>query len=116
MESVPLVRGPLIPRGGSATISGPMRARRTSPERSFETAASGRSDVLAALAFVSGAAAMVFELVWARWLALDVGAGSEGLALAVAGTMLGLALGGELGGRWADRRPRRLFLFGLLQV
>jgi len=74
-------------------------------------AASGPRIPAAALAFAAGAAAAMLELVWARWLVLSVGAGAPALALAAGGTMLGLGLGGELGGRWAARArsPRRLF-------
>ncbi|MBI3552586.1 MAG: fused MFS/spermidine synthase [Elusimicrobia bacterium] len=66
--------------------------------------------------FLTGGAALVFEVLWARLLLLALGAGAQSLAVAAAGTMLGLAAGNELGGRLADRRGGGLRRFGELQL
>ncbi len=47
---------------------------------------------------------------------LALGAGTQSLAVVAAGTMLGLAVGNEAGGRLADRRGGGLGLFGALQL
>jgi spermidine synthase len=68
------------------------------------------------LLFATGASALVYQLVWTRWLILALGAGTESLAIVVASTMLGFGLGGELLGKLGDRVERRLRLYGLLEV
>src|SRR6266540_2847150 len=62
--------------------------------------------VLAA-AVVSGAAALVYEVVWLRMLGLVVGHAVDALAGVLAAFMAGLAIGAALFGRLAGRVRRR---------
>jgi spermidine synthase len=63
--------------------------------------------------FLSGAAALVYQVVWQRILTLHTGIGVVSVALIVAAFMAGLGLGSQLGGvlsaRVSSRRALRLF-------
>lgn len=68
------------------------------------------------LFFLSGAAGLVYETLWARCLALTLGHTAHAYALVMALYLGGLALGGVLLGPAADRSPDRLRLYGLLEL
>jgi spermidine synthase len=70
-----------------------------------------RRVVLHGLFFLSGASALAYELVWQRLLNLVFGVSTLSVSAVLAAFMGGLALGGLLFGRWADRtrRPLRLY-------
>lgn len=72
--------------------------------------------VLHALFFVSGAAALVYQVTWARSLGLVFGGTHLAVATVLAVFMGGLALGSALLGRRADRTARPLRLYGLLEL
>lgn len=58
------------------------------------------------LFMLSGANGLCFEILWARQLQVVVGATSKAVTAVVGLFMLGLALGGWLGSRWAPRMRR----------
>ena len=66
------------------------------------------------LFFLSGAAALVYQVAWQRLLALHSGVGLYSVAMIVAAFMAGLGIGSHLGGRLSHARlgggarPRRL--------
>ena len=60
------------------------------------------SVLLAAFA-LSGAAALAYEVIWTRRLSLVLGSTTYAVSAMLATFMLGLAIGGVLGGRVADR-------------
>jgi len=64
----------------------------------------------------SGACALIYQVLWLRLLALTFGVTVHAAATVLASFMGGIALGSLLAGRWADRHPRPLFLFGLVEV
>jgi len=68
--------------------------------------------------FLSGAAALVYQVVWQRILTLHTGVGVVSVALIVAAFMAGLGLGSHLGGLLSARvSPRRaLRLFALVEL
>ncbi|UCF20959.1 MAG: fused MFS/spermidine synthase [Gemmatimonadota bacterium] len=68
------------------------------------------------LLFVSGAAALVYQTLWVKQLALIVGVDVYAITTAVAAFFAGLALGGALLGRLADRTPQPLALYAALEV
>ncbi|QVQ28163.1 fused MFS/spermidine synthase [Achromobacter deleyi] len=70
----------------------------------------------AALLFLSGAAALVFQVLWIKQLSLVVGVEVSAIAGAVGAFFLGLALGGWVLGRQADRLRRPLRFYALLEV
>ena len=65
---------------------------------------------------LSGAAALLYQVVWSRLLGLVFGNTTYAISTVLAAFMGGLALGSYLGGRWADRLRRPLFAYGLLEV
>jgi spermidine synthase len=69
-----------------------------------------------ALFFFSGAAALVYEVVWARSLTLVFGASHLAVSTVLAVYMGGQALGSRLLAGAADRTARPLRLYGLLEV
>lgn len=71
---------------------------------------------LLVLFVLSGAAGLVYEVVWARQLVLVFGNTSQATATILTGFFGGLAVGGALGGRLADRVARPLRLYGLLEL
>lgn len=60
---------------------------------------------LAPLFFVSGAAALVYQVCWQRLLFTTVGVDIESITIVVSVFMLGLGLGALAGGQLADRFP-----------
>jgi MFS family permease len=67
---------------------------------------------IAAAFFLSGAAALVYQVVWQRLLFTVVGVDIESVTIVVSTFMLGLGGGALLGGWLADAWPRRiLWLF-----
>src|SRR5512141_827528 len=65
---------------------------------------------------LSGAAGLVYEVVWARQLVLVFGNTSQATATILTGFFGGLAIGGAVGGRVADRVARPLRLYGVLEL
>lgn len=67
--------------------------------------------------FLSGFAALVYQLAWQRLLFVVVGVDIESVTIIVSTFMLGLGLGAVLGGWLADRWPARILLaFCLFEV
>ncbi len=68
------------------------------------------------LFLLSGAAALVYEVVWVRSLSLVFGGSHLAVTTVLVTFMAGLALGGWLFGRRADRMTRPLLAYGLLEL
>src|SRR6187200_1492713 len=68
--------------------------------------------------FLSGLAALVYQVTWQRILALHSGVGIYSIAVIVAAFMLGLGAGSHAGGVISARvtRPRALRLFALIEL
>jgi len=69
-----------------------------------------------ALFFVSGAAGLVYEVVWSRLLKDLFGITAYAVAAVLATFLGGLALGAWLLGRRVDRDPRPLRFYGYLEL
>jgi spermidine synthase len=70
--------------------------------------------LISVLLFCSGAAALVYQVLWIKQLSLVVGLEVYSIAIAVSAFFAGLALGSFVLGRWADRVERpSLFYAGL---
>lgn len=65
---------------------------------------------------VSGVAALVYQVVWMRYLALFMGHTSYAVVAVLVVFMGGLALGNSLLGAFADRARRPLALYGWLEI
>ena len=65
--------------------------------------------------FLSGAAALILQVLWTRMLGHVFGATALAVSTILTVFMGGLALGSHLGGRWAARLQRPLLVFALLE-
>src|SRR5882762_8848288 len=65
---------------------------------------------VAAAFFLSGFAALVYQVAWQRLLFVIVGVDIESITIIVSTFMLGLGVGAALGGIMADRFPQRILL------
>jgi len=68
------------------------------------------------IAALSGFAALVYQMLWVRELALVLGSTTASISTVVAAFMGGLALGSGVIGRWVDRRGGLLRVYALLEV
>ncbi|HJN76451.1 MAG TPA: fused MFS/spermidine synthase [Myxococcota bacterium] len=72
--------------------------------------------LLVPLFFVSGLTALVYQTIWARQLQLIFGTSQFAIATVLAAFMAGLAAGGFLMARYADRAQRPLLIYGALEI
>ncbi|QRI86819.1 fused MFS/spermidine synthase [Pseudomonas putida] len=65
----------------------------------------------AALLFISGGAALIYQVLWVKQLSLVVGVEVYAITAGISAFFAGLAMGGLVFGRWADRlrHPVRLY-------
>lgn len=63
---------------------------------------------------VGGFASLIYEVAWTRVLALMVGASVYGFSLMLLAFLIGIAIGGRVGGVWADRVLEKHGLHGVL--
>src|SRR5919109_3938033 len=68
------------------------------------------------LFFCSGATALVYEVVWSKYLTLMFGSTVQAQTVVLAVFMGGLALGNRLFGRKSDRAPQPLAWYGYIEV
>lgn len=68
------------------------------------------------LLLLSGAAALVYQLLWIKQLSLIVGAEVHAVTIGISAFFAGLALGSVLFGRRSDRVQRPLQLYALIEV
>ena len=66
--------------------------------------------------FLSGAAALIYEIVWSRYLSLVFGGSHLAITTVLTVFMAGLALGSYTIGRGIDGHGRLLRLFGILEL
>jgi spermidine synthase len=69
--------------------------------------------LLFAAIFISGASALIYQLIWVRLLGLVFGVSSFAVATVVAVFLLGLGLGSYVFGRWSERArdPLRVYMY-----
>ncbi|HKD99728.1 MAG TPA: hypothetical protein VKE69_01860, partial [Planctomycetota bacterium] len=72
--------------------------------------------LLTAAAFLSGVAAIAYELLWLRRLGEIVGSTSQALAVVLAVLFAGMGAGGRIVGSVADRRGGAIAVFVLLET
>ena len=65
---------------------------------------------------LSGAAGLIYEIVWSRQLVLVFGNTTQAVSAILTGFFGGMAIGATIGGRIADRVRSPLQLYGLLEV
>jgi spermidine synthase len=74
------------------------------------------SYLVLALFFASGAAGLVYEVIWLRLLSLTLSVTVYATTTVLCAFMGGLALGAALAGRIADRLERPLLAYGLVEL
>lgn len=72
--------------------------------------------LFAVLFLLSGAAGLVYQIVWARLLELYFGVTMVSVTLIVSAYMAGLGIGSILGGRLARNFPNTLLFYGILEI
>ena len=81
------------------------------------TAAASLRRVAIVLFFLSGAAGLVYEVVWLRLLVLVFGSAHFAVTAVLTAFMAGLGLGALIVGRWVDRTGwHPLAVYGLLEI
>jgi spermidine synthase len=88
----------------------------TSPPRPTSRAAPSLRGVVLALFVASGAAGLIYQVVWSRELVLVFGNTTQAVATIVTAFMAGLGFGSLVGGRLADTSARPLRLYGLVEL
>ncbi|HEX8036411.1 MAG TPA: fused MFS/spermidine synthase [Ktedonobacterales bacterium] len=76
----------------------------------------GRHWLVFVIFTLSGAAGLIYEVVWSRQLVLVFGNTTQAVSAILTGFFGGMAIGSLLGGRLADRARRPLRLYGLLEL
>ena len=69
-----------------------------------------------AIFILSGAAGLMYEVVWSRQLVLVFGNTTQAVSTILTGFFGGMAIGSWGGGRLADRVRRPLLLYGFLEA
>jgi spermidine synthase len=72
--------------------------------------------VILSLFFISGALALVYEVIWLRMLVLVFGSTHFAVSTVLTAFMAGLALGAYLLGRQIDRRWNPVRVYGILEI
>src|SRR5215212_6674692 len=88
----------------------------TSPPRPASRATPSLRGVVLALFVASGAAGLVYQVVWSRELVLVFGNTTQAVATIVTAFMAGLGFGSLAGGRLAGTSRRPLRLYGLVEL
>jgi spermidine synthase len=88
----------------------------TSPPRPASRAIPSLRGVVLALFVASGAAGLIYQVVWSRELVLVFGNTTQAVATIVTAFMAGLGFGSLVGGRLADTSRRPLRLYGLVEL
>src|SRR6266498_798797 len=75
-----------------------------------------RRGLILALFVGSGAAGLIYQVVWSRELVLVFGNTTQAVSTIVTAFMAGLGFGSLAGGRWASHSSRPLRLYGTLEL
>src|ERR1700690_3366766 len=75
-----------------------------------------RGWMVLALFFCSGATALVYEVVWTKFLSQIFGSTIYAQRVVLAAFMGGLAIGNRLFGRWSDGLRKPLKIYGCLEI
>ncbi|MFA5976309.1 MAG: fused MFS/spermidine synthase [Elusimicrobiota bacterium] len=74
------------------------------------------SRLLTSVFFLSGFTALIYQVVWQRLLTLYYGVGSVSITLIISVFMGGLGLGALIGGRLAEKKRDRMFLYAGIEL
>ena len=74
------------------------------------------SRLVLAVFVLSGAAGLIYEVVWSRQLVLVFGNTTQAVSTILTGYFGGMAIGSVVGGRVADRSRSPIRLYGLIEL
>ena len=112
---VRLVLGAALLAAGVVAADGAGRWLATALDRAVAAANPTRTAVLA-IFLLSGAAGLIYEVVWSRQLVLVFGNTTQAVSAILTGFFGGMAIGSVIGGRVADRVRRPLRLYGVIEI
>jgi spermidine synthase len=75
-----------------------------------------RSAAIVGIFILSGAAGLIYEIVWSRQLVLVFGNTTQAISAILTGFFGGMAIGAAVGGRIADRVRSPLRFYGILEI
>ena len=81
-----------------------------------QTAPMHRYIAVLGIFILSGAAGLIYEIVWSRQLVLVFGNTTQAVSAILTGFFGGMAIGATVGGRIADRVRSPLRLYGVLEI
>lgn len=93
-----------------------MRFLALAEEAEVTTDKNKKNTLLWAVAFFSGAAGLIYEVLWLREFALRLGNTAQASSLVLAAIFAGLAIGNLLGGRWSNRLSRPLKGYAVVEL
>jgi spermidine synthase len=83
------------------------------PEKARET----KTDiVILVLFFLSGFAALTFEVIWTRHIALIYGSSTQSFAIVLAAFLAGLGIGSAVASRYVDRIKKKIVAFAFIEL
>ena len=111
--------GPVVaqqPRGRRPAHRTDGRSPDRAPDAACQTAPMHRYLAVLGIFILSGAAGLIYEIVWSRQLVLVFGNTTQAVSAILTGFFGGMAIGATVGGRIADRVRSPLRLYGLLEI
>jgi spermidine synthase len=75
-----------------------------------------RASAIQSVFVLSGAAGLIYEVVWSRQLVLVFGNTTQAVSAILTGFFGGMAIGAFFGGRLADRIRRPLRMYGIIEL
>jgi spermidine synthase len=103
--------------GGAASVTSARVVSTDALAGAWAALTGARLSTLISWIFVlSGAAGLIYEVVWARQLVLVFGNTTQAISTILTGFFAGMALGSFFGGRLADRVRQPLRLYGAIEL
>ena len=103
-------------KGNRAAIRRTGKASSSKSHHRLAPASGSRRPLLYACFFASGAAGLILEIVWSKYLSLLLGNSIYGVSTVVAAFLGGLGIGAAIGGRLAARTREPLLLYARLEL
>ena len=103
-------------KGNRAAMRRSAAAASARKHRDLAPRPGSRRPLLYGCFFASGAAGLILEIVWSKYLSLLLGNSIYGVSTVVAAFLGGLGIGAAIGGRWAARTREPLLLYARLEL
>jgi spermidine synthase len=116
MTHMPMAKAASAPRKNTKDTHGSKNAPAPEVPEAERIHFNARSTLFALLLFLSGTAALIYQVLWIRQLSLVVGVEVHSITIAVSAFFAGLALGSALIGGLTDRWRHPLLLYFLLET